>query len=281
MPSGFRPRLYGPALARRRLPVAALMLSTVGHGLALAVIVAGIIWGGFTSQKVYVVNLVPMVAAVGSPTGVSRPALPDRTPVREPSKTALPEPAPREARAPEPLKLPEATPTLPRAAPRAAALPRPGEKELPPLASPSETRPAPTPPAAAKPAETPREARPAPPPPAGQVTGSSSGAGTLTIDVSDFPHAWYLRQVLQKVEDRWQRQGQPAEPPQKPFVLVEIQRDGSIRAPKIERSSGNAFYDQAALRAIADASPFPPLPQDWSRPSLRVLFRFDLRAERG
>jgi TonB family protein len=257
------------------------MVSALGHVIAFCVIAIGILWGGLTSQKVYVVNLVPMVAAVGSPTGVSHPALPPRAPVQTPSRTTLPEPSPREARAPEPLKLPDSAPPLPRPAPRTAALPRPGEKELPPLATPSETRPAPTLPAATKPAETPREARPAPPAPAGQVTGSSAGVGTLTIDVSDFPHAWYLRQVLQKVEDRWQRQGQPAEPPQKPFVLVEIQRDGSIRSPRIERSSGNAFYDQAALRAIADASPFPPLPQDWNKPSLRVMFRFDLRAERG
>lgn len=101
------------------------------------------------------------------------------------------------------------------------------------------------------------------------------------MDVSDFPHAWYLRQILQKVEDSWARQAKVAEPEQKPLVYVEIQRDGSIKPPKIERSSGNEFYDLAALRAIADASPFPPLPDAWPRPSLRVLFRFELRPERG
>jgi protein TonB len=62
---------------------------------------------------------------------------------------------------------------------------------------------------------------------------------------------------------------------------VEIQRDGSIQVPRVEQSSGNPLYDQAALRAIVDASPFPPLPQDWARPSLRVMFRFDLMRDRG
>ena len=48
------------------------------------------------------------------------------------------------------------------------------------------------------------------------------------------------------------------------------------------RSKGRyRLYDQAALRAIVDASPFPPLPDDWSRPSLRVMFRFDLMRDRG
>ncbi len=127
--------------------------------------------------------------------------------------------------------------------------------------------------------ERPVESRPAPAPPRGLPTGSPTGAGALTVDASDFPHAWYLRQVLQKVQSEWQRQNQRNDPGQKPLVFVEIQRDGTIRTPKIEQSSGNSTYDQAALRAVVEASPFPPLPQEWPRPSLRVVFRFDL--ERG
>jgi TonB family protein len=58
---------------------------------------------------------------------------------------------------------------------------------------------------------------------------------------------------------------------------VEIQRDGTIAVPRIEQSSGSSFYDRAALRAISEASPFPPLPADWSKPALRVLFNFELK----
>jgi TonB family protein len=108
-----------------------------------------------------------------------------------------------------------------------------------------------------------------------------TGSGALTLDATDFPHAWYLRQVLQKVEESWHRQGQPGDPPSRPLVFVEIQRSGSIGAPRIEKTSGNAFYDQAALRAITEASPFPPLPADWTRPGLRLLFRFELRPQKG
>ena len=50
-PSGFRARLHGPAMARRRLPSAALTLSAIGHVFALVVITAGIIWGGVTSPE--------------------------------------------------------------------------------------------------------------------------------------------------------------------------------------------------------------------------------------
>jgi len=274
------PMRLGPALRRGQVPYLAITVSTIGHGLAAAALLVWVIWGVGSGQKVYVVNLVPAVAAVGSPSGATTPALPPRPATPAPSRSTLPEREPREARAREPVKLPDSPAVAPRLPSRPVALPRPGEKELPPLGAPAERRP-PAPPTAVRAGETPVEARQAPPPPLGLATGSVSGTGVLTLDVSDFPHAWYLRQVLQKVEERWQKQGQTSEPSQKPLVLVEIQRDGSIRAPKIEKSSGNAFYDQAALRAIADASPFPPLPQEWSKPSLRVMFRFELRPERG
>jgi TonB family protein len=87
--------------------------------------------------------------------------------------------------------------------------------------------------------------------------------------------------VLQKVEESWHRQAQQGDPPERPLVFVEIQRTGAIGTPRIEKTSGNAFYDRAALRAIVEASPFPPLPADWNRPGLRLLFRFELRAQKG
>src|SRR4029077_8735612 len=92
--------------------------------------------------------------------------------------------------------------------------------------------------------------------------------------VSDFPYAWYLRQVLQKVEQEWQRQNQPNDPQQKPQVYVEIRRAGWIKRPAIQKSAGNSYYDNAALRAVMAASPFPKLPDDWSKPSLRIIFTF-------
>jgi protein TonB len=250
----------------------------MAHALVALGFVFMIVWNGWHTSRVYVVNLVPTVAAVGSPTAAAHkaslpappaPALPSRAP------TATPTPEPRERPIREAPRLPE--PALPRPSlpPRLPAPLRAGEKELPSLAqTPSASHPD-----KARPTERPVESRPAPEAPLGHPTGSPAGVGARSLDASDFPYAWYLRQVLQKVEGEWQRQNQRAAPVQKPLVLVEIQRDGSIRMPRIDQSSGNTLYDQAAVRAVLDASPFPPLPQDWSRPSLRVQFRFDL--ERG
>jgi protein TonB len=233
-----------------------------------------IMWNAWHATKVYYVNLVPAVAAVGSPRAPAEsPSLPappaPALPSRAPAPTPAPEPRERPTR--EAPKLPEAALPKPGLPPRAAAPLRAGDKELPSLAHSSTMARVDKP----QSVERPVESRPAPSSPRGLPTGSPA-VGAQSLDVSDFPYAWYLRQVVQQVQGEWQRQNRLSEPNQKPVLFVEIQRDGSIRTPRIAESSGNALYDQAALRAIVDASPFPPLPQEWPRPSLRVNFKFDL-----
>jgi TonB family protein len=276
----------GPALRRARVPVGGLVLSALFHAaLVAAVLLAGHVWR--TSQpKTYVVNLVPAIAAVGSPKGrtipeptlpktfdpatprsTPAPALPERETTRAPERTAsrptdLPDrtPAPRESAA-----LPDRT--LPS---RAPALPRPGEKELPRVAS--TTPPPPTT------GPTSRAATPAPPPPRGLPTGSPTGVGAVTLNASDFPFAYYLRQVQSKISEKWEGLAREGSQPQ---VVFDIARDGKVTGLKVERSSGNPLYDQAAIRAITDAAPLPPLPEGFTESFLRVHLGFDYSGTRG
>lgn len=53
-------------------------------------------------------------------------------------------------------------------------------------------------------------------------------------------------------------------------MVFEIARDGTLRRVSIEKSSGGPSYDEAALRAITDVAPFPPLPDEFKEPFLRV-----------
>jgi len=267
-------RWRAAAPAPAPVPVKALALSVLGHVVIVAALVGVALTGIWDRPKVHVVNLVTSIAAVGNPAG-SAASLPART--LKPTTPALapdPEPRAREAAKPAEPALPSRAVTAREAAkPAEPALPsravtaRPGEREFPPLATPSERRGK----TAVEPAGRPSAAA------LGQATGSISGQGLLTLDVTDFPYAWYLRIVLQKVEERWQTQNRSSEPAQKPRIYVEIRRDGSIAPPRIEQTSGSSFYDRAALRAITEASPFPQLPPGWANPSLRVLFNFDLK----
>ena len=243
------------APARRPAPFKALAFSVLGHLVFIAALFAVTLSSIWDRPQVHVVNLVSTVAAVGDPVG-NPASLPDRA-----LKPVAPAPAPE----PQP-KVREAAKPAEASLPSRAVTPRVGQRDLSSLALPSERRGK-----TAEPASRPSVAA------LGQATGSVAGQGSLTLAVTDFPYAWYLRQVLQKVEEHWQTQNRSSEPTQKPRIYVEIRRDGSIAPPSIEQSSGSSFYDRAALRAITEASPFPPLPVDWANPSLRVLFNFDLK----
>jgi TonB family protein len=94
----------------------------------------------------------------------------------------------------------------------------------------------------------------------------------------DFPFTYYLRQLHAKVSERWRRPPLVATEQTSAVIYFEIDREGQIRGdPKVKQSSGNELYDQSALRAVVDSVPFPPLPREYDRSTLRVHFRFDAR----
>ncbi len=284
----------GPALRTSPPPVTAAVLSAMLHGaLAVAVLVAASAWSR-SQPKTYVVNLVPAVAAVGSPQGraAQPPRVAEPTP-RPPERPAeLPDrPAPRPAPTPPP-ELPTRAPELParppemppRTAaslpdrplpPRPSAMPRAGEKELPPVAS------TPTPPAPTPSAPTTAAARPEPPPPSpalGRASGSAQGAGAVTLNASDFPFAWYLSAVQRKITERWDGRALQG---RQPVVTFEIARDGQVSNVAIKDSSGNRYYDLTAMRAIAEAAPFPKLPPEFPGSVLRIHLGFNFMQDRG
>jgi TonB family protein len=267
LPASFH---IGPALGRLRLPLAPAVVSAIAHVVLFAVVILGAsMWTDTRTKPVFVV-LTPSVAAIGSPRGVPTAPRVEEAPTLKPPPTELPtREAPRDlpARDLPSRELPQRDSVgLPdRSLPsRSPAPPRPAEKELPQTTS---TMPTTAP-------QTPirREAAAAPPPqPLGAASGTATGSGPLTLSVSDFPYAWYIRQIQGKIQEKWLGRAIPG---QQPAVVFEIRRDGRLNVLTIDRSSGNAYYDQVALRAINDASPFPPLPDDFKKPVLRIGLQF-------
>lgn len=245
----------GPALRRFRLPLGPLVLSAGAHVVLIVGLVVGAAMWRASQPKTYVVNLVPAVAAVGAPQSRSAPDLPPRlasAPPR-PATKDLPEPAPD-----MPARLPD------RVLPSAPALPRAGDKELPQMATATKSAPAlstPTTPARREP----------PPPPVGSPLGAPQGAGAVTLNVSDFPYAWYIQAIHRKIQERWE--GRAIEGRQ-PEIIFEIERNGQLRRVTVGKTSGNSAYDQLALRAISESNPFPPLPDAFEKPTLTVGLQF-------
>ena len=275
----------GPALGKARLPVTATIFSAVLHGsLAAGVVLSAGYWAT-EKPKTYVVNLVPAVAAVGSPQGRAEappaPTPPPPPPPMPPRAEEVTRPAPsRPAELPAreaSREMPPRVASLPdRALPtRPPALPKAGDKELPAMAS---TAKAPPTPSDRPTSDVARVAPPPPPLPLGRRDGSPQGSGPMTLNVSDFPFAWYLSRVQAKVTEKWVGKALPG---QQPVAVFEISREGQVSRIAIEKSSGNSYYDQAAVRPITEANPFPPLPAEFPGQTLRVHLGFNFTAERG
>jgi TonB family protein len=252
----------------------------------------------------------PPKAEEKAPPKAARPERPpERPPERivEPPPPRVPEVATARPKSLEPSEL-----ALPRPAKKESPVPpvpspRVVEQTLPPPPSVTPSAPAPvTPSAPPRLPEPPRIAAPPPVPTApaavstlppappagaarsavepmrlGRPNAPTTSTGSIAVDASDFPFTYYLRLIQSKIGERWSPPRAAAAGGERVIVLFEIQRDGQVREPTVERSSGNALYDQSALRAVAEASPFPPLPPEFKASSLRVHFGFEFQPGQG
>jgi TonB family protein len=273
----------GPAVVRASWPIRSIVLSTLVHGACVALVVMAALWWRPEPTKAYFVNLVPAVPAQGSPTGQTiTPTTPQRppepAPPPQPARVATPPPdlpvrevAPKPSRAVSVPDLPtRPAPQLPempaRELPRVAA--KPGQKELPSLTPPSL-------PGRTGPITASREAAPPPPPaPLGRPAGVAQGSGAAASAEGDFPFQWYLTAVQRKVYEQW-TQPLNSTQGQKTVVVFEIARNGEVGRARVEKTSGDTTYDLAALRAVTDANPLPPLPEQYKGTMLRVHFGFE------
>lgn len=174
--------------------------------------------------------------AAASPVEKARPRIekPDDTP--KPSEKALPVPQPKkpEKAKPAPVAKPEAVPAEKPQAGPAVELPAAGGSAEP-------------------------------------STTAAFGASVSALD-ADFPFAYWLDQLLSLVGAGWLKpnvaDGTFA------TVFFRVQKNGTLTDVKVEKTSGLAFYDRAATRAVFSANPLPPLPPEFKGDSLGVHLEF-------
>jgi len=118
----------------------------------------------------------------------------------------------------------------------------------------------------------------------GISSGGGSGSGPGWGDGSGpggpggyFPHAYYIDLLRNRISSSWY--SSLVAPGLKgkyvTGVYFIIRRDGEISDLRVERPSGNASLDLSARRAVENASPFAPLPNDFSSQYLIVHFEFE------
>ncbi|MFH1755073.1 MAG: TonB family protein [Candidatus Latescibacterota bacterium] len=98
--------------------------------------------------------------------------------------------------------------------------------------------------------------------------------GDLALDVEDFPFAYYIAAMKRKIAAYWRVPGASGTTALYCRVYFRVGKSGGIDSPSVEESSGSFLFDQAALRAVVQSSPLPPLPREFNDDYLGVHFSF-------
>jgi TonB family protein len=105
--------------------------------------------------------------------------------------------------------------------------------------------------------------------PRGNALGTTAFGSELGgVDNPDFTYGYYLDRLLSLIDAQWARPSMGAGI--KTVIFFRINRDGSMADLRVEQSSGYNSFDLAALRAVQNAAPFPPLPRAFQHDSLGV-----------
>ncbi|MBA3612070.1 MAG: TonB C-terminal domain-containing protein [Nitrospirales bacterium] len=104
-----------------------------------------------------------------------------------------------------------------------------------------------------------------------EVQTTSNSRNTAVQSSAGTNHYYGMIQDL--IQDQWRRTPLVANAP---LVLLKfrIVRSGEISQIRIDKSSGNGYYDSAAQRAVYAVNPLPPFPPDISDSFLEVRFQF-------
>ncbi len=94
--------------------------------------------------------------------------------------------------------------------------------------------------------------------PWGSLTGGSSAVESKLSD--------YYSMIWAKIKKEWALPGDLAKGKTnlETIIVVVIDRSGKIQKSWFEKKSGNAQYDQSAMRAIKKADPLPAIPRELS-----------------
>jgi TonB family protein len=105
--------------------------------------------------------------------------------------------------------------------------------------------------------------------PRGNPLGTTAFGSELGgVDNPDFTYGYYLDRLLSLIDAQWVRPSMGTGI--KTVIFFRINRDGSMADLRVEQSSGYNSFDLAALRAVQNAAPFPPLPRAFQHDSLGV-----------
>jgi periplasmic protein TonB len=106
----------------------------------------------------------------------------------------------------------------------------------------------------------------------GLTTGGGGAGSGVTLDVGNFCCPEYIATMVARIRSNWQSN---ASRRVNAVVKFTIARDGTISGVRVSQSSGDFTLDQAAQRAVASVRALPPLPAEFTNPTLTVDLTFE------
>ena len=100
---------------------------------------------------------------------------------------------------------------------------------------------------------------------------------TISIGTHSIKYASYMQHIKHKIQNVWIYPEEARQTGQQGrlLILFSIGKDGSLVKLKLLRSSGYPLLDKAALQAVKDAAPFPPLPERFGVDVLNIYATFE------
>ena len=104
--------------------------------------------------------------------------------------------------------------------------------------------------------------------------------GTPGIDARKEPN-WgpYIRDLEQRIKKNWTPP--KGDSSKRVVITFSIRRDGHLLSSTVTKSSGSTLADRAAQGAIEATAPFRPLPPEYDKNSIQIVFTFDYNVLNG
>ena len=109
-----------------------------------------------------------------------------------------------------------------------------------------------------------------------QPNKNETGLSGMRSD-EQFEFPWYLRLMVDKIQRNWRNPYAGQADSVLCTIYFRVQRGGQVDDARVEKSSGQAAFDRAALRAVINSNPLPQLPPDYGESRLTVHLDFMYR----
>ncbi|MBO7605191.1 MAG: TonB family protein, partial [Elusimicrobiaceae bacterium] len=97
------------------------------------------------------------------------------------------------------------------------------------------------------------------------TAGEGGADKTVQASFTNFPYPWYITQVRNALWTSWQKTKPKNDRGLSALVSFNIDRNGAVFQVQIEKSSRDEAYDYAAMSAVKNSDPYPPLPEGFGK----------------